>query len=181
VVIIDYKELLRDWLTKNVFSQHYNWLVAGRRFVGTGFHMPALVDYHDGAPSILLCCDVSGSMLNPKDLPMVAAEIQGVLEEFPGKYFVIYTDTEFKGIQEISYEEPLVLKFETGGGGTDFRKIMEYVKDSDLDFEALLVFTDMETNNFGADPGKPVLWMNTDRDNRRIPSFGKIINIDQPR
>lgn len=178
--VINYQDLLRDWLTKNVNKQDYNWLFCDRRFVGSGFHIPGIYDSSDQFPSVLLVGDVSGSMLG-KDLETAVTEINGVLKEFPSDYYCIYTDTAVAGIQKLEAEEEFRLASPRGGGGTNFREVLKYIndgaKDIEIEFDAILFFTDLFVDDFGDDPGKPVLWMNTSpRGNVKVP-YGRVIDI----
>jgi predicted metal-dependent peptidase len=178
--VIDYEDLLRDWLTKNVNKQDYNWLFCDRRFVGSGFHIPGIYDSPDQYPNVLLVSDVSGSMLSG-GLEKTANEINGVLKEFPSNYYCIFTDTMVEGIQHLEPEDEFRLVCKHGGGGTNFRKVLEYInagaKEIETDFDAILFFTDLFVDDFGDDPGKPVLWMNTrPRGEIKVP-YGRVIDI----
>jgi predicted metal-dependent peptidase len=178
--VVDYRELLRDWLNKNVNNQDYDWLYCDRRFVGTGFHIPGIHDTPDQLPAVLLVSDVSGSMLG-RGLEQTAAEINGVLKEFPTDYYCIFTDTMVEGIQRLDPEDDFRLTCKHGGGGTNFRKVLEYIntnaREIEVEFDAILFFTDLYVDDFGDDPGKPVLWMNTaPRGEVKVP-YGRVIDI----
>jgi predicted metal-dependent peptidase len=116
-----------------------------------------------------------------RGLQVTADEINGVLHEFPSNYYCIFTDTMVEGIQRIEPGDDFKLACQHGGGGTNFRKVLEYIntgaKEIEVDFDAILFFTDLYVDDFGDDPGKPVLWMNTEpRGEVKVP-YGRVIDI----
>ena len=56
---------------------------------------------------------------------------------------------------------PIGAKTLKGRGGTRFAPVFEYVDDHQLNPDCVIYFTDLECNDFGPDPGYPVLWAAT--------------------
>lgn len=180
---IDYKELLRDWLVKNVFPDNYTWQRPSRRFLPHGMYLPSLNDGYD-LPKLVCYCDTSGSV-GQSERVKYANEISGVLEEFPCEIDVIYGDTRVTNVQHFASDElPIKLDMK-GSGGTYFMPAFEYIKDNKIECEALLFFTDMGAFDWPqvekmAEPDYPVLWMNTCRysDDTKVP-FGTVIKLEK--
>jgi len=173
---IHYTELLAEFLEKNVFPSDYNWLKPNRRYLPQGIYLPGF-DSEEDIPEIIFFIDTSGSV-GDKEKKAFAAEISGVLEEFPCRIRAVYVDTDVRGSQVLD-SDGLPIKLDVrGGGGTRFRPAFEYLKKKELDPKAILYFTDLCCGDFGEDPGIPVLWMNTYRanDNRTVP-FGQVIKL----
>jgi predicted metal-dependent peptidase len=174
---IDYKDLLRDWLEKNVFPSDYNFMKPNRRYFSQGILLPGL-DTEEELPNIVFGVDASGSV-GKKEKKAFANEISGVLEEFPCVITAIYCDTRVSHTQDIDSDDyPIELDFH-GGGGTNFSPVFKYIEEHGIEAEAVLYFTDLCCHDFGDDPGIPVLWLNTMRrnDTKDVP-FGQVIPLE---
>jgi predicted metal-dependent peptidase len=173
---VHYRELLREFLEKTLSLGDYDWMTPDRTYIQMDILIPGLAEEED-IPEIVFACDSSGS-IGPAEKQAFAAEICGVLEEFPCTIKAIYCDTKVANVQDIDADDfPIELEFK-GGGGTQFAPVFEYIKDHSLEPKAILYFTDLCSTSYGEDPGIPVLWMNTERghDNKDVP-FGQIIPL----
>lgn len=177
-VPIDYRELLRDWLSKSIYKNDYSWVMPNRRYAAHGVYLPGLAPEEDQV-NILFLVDCSGSISN-EDLGLFEEQIGHVLQMFKATYHVVYFDTCVQHTQDVDHTEMPIKLQAKGGGGTDFREAMAYAARyaEENDVQALLCFTDLATNDFGDPPGVPVLWMNHYRhnDNAQVP-FGTIIPL----
>ena len=97
-------------------------------------------------------------------------------------YFRNLTDLnwcpDYPPVWQTSDDLPIDLEFK-GGGGTRFAPVFEYIKEKNLEPKAILYFTDLCCGDFGEDPGIPVLWLNTYRNNddKSVP-FGEVIKLE---
>jgi len=46
-----------------------------------------------------------------------------------------------------------------GGGGTDFRKVFEYIEEKSIELDCLVYFTDAEGSFPEEEPPYPVIWI----------------------
>jgi predicted metal-dependent peptidase len=96
---------------------------------------------------------------------------------------VVYGDTSVRHTQHFETED-LPIKLEIhGGGGTKFVPALQYIRDHYPNVDAILFFTDMGAWDWDEvpqyNPGKPVLWMNTNRysDGMDVP-FGTVVPLE---
>ena len=155
----------------------YCWLSPDKRFTEYDIYLPGPIEGED-RPQIVFACDTSGSV-GPEEKAIFAAEISGVLEEFPCKINVVYCDTDVRHTQDVDADSmPIELEVR-GGGGTRFSPVFKYINKHKIEAQAILFFTDLCCSDFGKNPGVPVLWMNTHRgnDNMKVP-FGTVIPLE---
>ena len=180
---IDYKDLIRDWLQKNLFPSNYTWKKPNRRFSSSEMNLPVLDSEYE-MPKIGVAVDESGSVTD-EESAIYADEVNGVLSEFQCMFTAIYFDETVRTTKEFSVDD-LPIKFEIeAGGGTRFMSVFKYIKENDMDIDVLLFFTDMgawdwdELEQVENQPNYPVMWMNTDRDedDMEIP-FGIIVPLE---
>lgn len=176
---VHYRDLLRDWVQKNVFPANYTWKKPNRRFSASGIMLPS-IDSEWDLPNIGVAVDESGSVTDQEE-EAYANEMAGILSEFQCSYTAIYFDTSVRRRKEFSVED-LPIKLEVkAGGGTNFQPVFDYIKENSIEMEALLFFTDMGAFDWHnlKNPGYPVLWMNTDRlqDDKKVP-FGTVIPLE---
>lgn len=181
---IDWKEELRDFLEKSLNKNDYSWMRPSRRYMAHGMILPGMDDEEE-IPQIVVVCDTSGSV-SEDELEQYAAEISSVLEDFQCKFKVIYCDTKVRGEEEFEYEDlPIKLNAE-GGGGTKFRPAFDYIKEQQIEHEAIVFFTDMDAFDWPAvarlEPAVPVLWLDSygdivERPGFKLP-FGKHIPLE---
>lgn len=177
-VPIDYRELLRDWLSKTAVRSDYLWSRPNRRYLESGACLPSLED-EESVARIVFAVDCSGS-IDDRELGIFEDQIGHVLRSFPATYHVVYFDTRVTGTQDVDAAEmPIKLKAK-GGGGTSYAEVMEYIRgySAENEVDGVIFFTDLETSRFGDPPGPQVLWMNTCRgnDDLRVP-FGTVIPV----
>lgn len=181
--VVNWRDMLRDFMEKCAMPGDYTWARPNRRFISSGMYLPSLDEEYDN-PKIIVACDTSGSVSHD-ELKQYAAEISGILEEFPSCEFkVMYGDTSVRHEEDFD-NDSLPIKLEAkGGGGTNFMPFFDEIEKRKLEAEALIFFTDMgafdwhELEEMG-EPGIPVLWLNTYRgsDDHEVP-FGQIVPLE---
>jgi predicted metal-dependent peptidase len=103
--------------------------------------------------------DDSGS-IHMKLLTEFLSEVAGALDENTADQLtVIYADTR---VHHVDYFQPgdIVQPHElpNGGGGTAFSNSFRWIKENAPDASAVIYLTDLQVNDFGEDPGVPVMW-----------------------
>ena len=138
---LNWRELLRMQLESTVKSD-YTWMRASRK----GWHMDAVMPGQkpDELIDIAIAIDASGS-IDAKMLKDFLSETQGIMDQFQSYRIHLMTfDTNvYNPVQYNSDNLDTMLDYEvTGGGGTDFDCIFEYLKEEQIEPKRLVVFTD---------------------------------------
>lgn len=159
---IDWLTQLRQFVDDSIYTE-YAWTNPNRRFLHSGLVLPGRVP--DRINHIVDVMDTSGSV-NDKLIAKMAAEKKAFMDEgVCDKLTVIYADTKVHNVQTFERGDEIVLD-PKGGGGTNFRKVFEYIKENCDDASVILFFTDLITMDFGDDPNRPVLWVVYGRSDR---------------
>ena len=139
--VMDLKDLLRIQFSGSVKSD-YTWMRPNRKAWHTGAIMPGQLPGEE--LDIVVALDASGS-IDEGMLMDFLGMVQGALDQFTSyKVRVVTFDTDiynedtFTGDDGRSMAEYEV----TGGGGTDFTCIWQWMKDNDVQPHQLVVFTD---------------------------------------
>ena len=138
---LNWRELLRMQLESTIKSD-YTWMRASRR----GWHMDAVMPGQrpDELIDIAIGIDASGS-IDERMLRDFLAETQGIMDQFQSYRIHIFTfDTRvYNPAQYNSDNLDTMCDYEvSGGGGTDFDAIFEYLKQEQIEPKRLVVFTD---------------------------------------
>lgn len=127
-----------------------------------------------GLGHLTFAIDTSGSVSN-EELTELLSELKGIKDTFNPKIMTILDcDRVIHNVHTVEQSDDILdLKF-TGGGGTSFQPVMEYVKEHPT--EALVYFTDLYGSLNLDPPDIPVLWIcNSTHD---PAPFGETIYID---
>lgn len=154
---LNWQELLAQFIT-SCFGGSRRWLPPNRRYISNGLYLQSR---RDTKLQAVLAIDTSGSTAG--DLPKFADELVNLLNSF-GQYElkVICCDAEIQSIETYSADNPFdgkKINF-SGGGGTSFIPVFEYMKENPGEEQILIYFTD----GYGDIPKKPpypVLWVIT--------------------
>jgi len=150
---VDWRETLRRFIDQSNVKD-YAWTRPNRRFISAGLILPGLVS--DSLRELVLCVDTSGSIDRPA-LEAFRAEINAALSEGAAdSVTVVYCDSAVQRVDSFGPGEPLEFK-PPGGGGTAFAPAFEHVREN-CQPSAVIYFTDLESDDFGEEPGVPVLW-----------------------
>ena len=138
---LNWRELLRMQLESTIKSD-YTWMRASRR----GWHMDAVMPGQrpDELIDIAIGIDASGS-IDERMLRDFLAETQGIMDQFQSYRIHIFTfDTRVYNPQQYNSDNlDTMCDYEvSGGGGTDFDAIFEYLKQEQIEPKRLVVFTD---------------------------------------
>jgi predicted metal-dependent peptidase len=138
---LNWRELLRMQLESTIKSD-YTWMRASRR----GWHMDAVMPGQrpDELIDVAIGIDASGS-IDERMLRDFLAETQGIMDQFQSYRIHIFTfDTRvYNPAQYNSDNLDTMCDYEvSGGGGTDFDAIFNYLKEEQIEPKRLVVFTD---------------------------------------
>tara|TARA_Y100000310_G_scaffold222136_1_gene223803 strand:- start:15891 stop:17192 length:1302 start_codon:yes stop_codon:yes gene_type:complete len=128
----------------------------------------------------IVAVDTSGSM----NFVEAVSEVQGCLETYEDEGVdttvrVLYCDTKVHHMENLSIGNKPFKGGHGGGGGTSFSPAVNWVRDNREDEAAFIYITDGYCDDFGQDPGLPVLWLlTTQRNNTFTPPFGDVIQTD---
>ena len=138
---LNWRELLRMQLESTIKSD-YTWMRASRR----GWHMDAVMPGQrpDELIDVAIGIDASGS-IDERMLRDFLAETQGIMDQFQSFRIHIFTfDTRVYNPQQYNSDNlDTMCDYEvSGGGGTDFDAIYNYLKEEQIEPKRLVVFTD---------------------------------------
>jgi predicted metal-dependent peptidase len=138
---MNWRELLRMQLESTIKSD-YTWMRASRK----GWHMDAVMPGMKLDPmiDIAVALDASGS-ISESMLKDFLGEVQGIMDSFPAyRIHVVTFDTEaYNPAQYNSENLDDICDYEvTGGGGTDFDCVFNYLKENEIEPKRLVMFTD---------------------------------------
>lgn len=180
---IQWQDVLYEFMIQTTVKDDYSFSRVNRRYQLDDFFLPGYENAFE-QPNVVICDDASGSHIDRQSQQAVANEMSGILEEFNATFTVIYFDVKVTDTKELETEDlPITLK-PRGGGGTRFLPVFEYIKKKKIEAEAIVFFTDLaafdwpEVRAIG-DPGIPVLWLNTYRENDDFDvPFGIIVPLE---
>lgn len=175
---INWRQVLRRFVDESS-TRDFSWSRPNRRTLPHGFITPGSIA--DGVPHIVIAVDTSGSIDN-EVLRAFASEINGAMNDGAvDKITVIYADAAVQHVEEFERGDDLDLH-PAGGGGTMFSNTFEVIARDHTDAVACIYLTDMYCNDFGEDPGMPVMW-GIYGDSREFgtlsqrPPFGECLHI----
>ncbi len=165
-------ELLEKYFI-GFINQKQSWKRPNRRFASLDKYLPS-IDTEVSMGTVVVGVDTSGSISN-KMLQYFGGHLNAIIEQcHPEKVYVVYCDAKIQHVDEFAKDDyPIVFK-PMGGGGTDMRKIVRWVKKEELEPDVLLILTDGYTPS-DCEPSCPLVWLTTDIEKF---SCGKVIKID---
>ena len=119
----------------------YSWNRPNRRFIARNIYIPG-TDYTPSMGPLVIAVDTSGS-LQASDIDVFNGHINRILETCsPEVVHVLYCDTQVQGADEYTPDDFPVHIQATGGGGTSFKPVFEYIDDNNIDPECVAYLTD---------------------------------------
>jgi predicted metal-dependent peptidase len=172
---IDWRELLRSWLSDRILTD-WRTFPFSRKHLVRGLYMPSLGVESPG--HIVFAIDTSGSM-DSEDLADIFGELRAFRETFPCRLTVIQCDADIQEITEYAAmdgtEVPDVIQVK-GRGGTRFEPVFEWVAENVAGGMTVLLYaTDGYGSYWAKTPHWPVVWLMTER-GREVP-YGWVIEI----
>ena len=180
---IDYLAAMRDFLTATCSGNEYStWAAPHRKYLSAGYYLPSGIS--ERAESIVFAPDVSGSCFTTKDLQKFFTHIVAIIKTLKVENTsVMFWDTEVRTPIEtytIDQVDQIVnLTKPTGGGGTTPECIPEYLREHNIQPQAVVVLTDGDI--YSGSWGNwdcPVLWVVPQSRRKVVAPVGKTIVCD---
>lgn len=172
---IPWRDVLARFVTEKALND-WSWARPNRRYAPLGLFLPAPdgVTIARGA----VACDTSGSM-DQEMLKEVCSEALGLLSIYESDGNSAELDLYWfdhachhQQVTDSSEIKPV------GGGGTSFACVFELLKERQHRPAWLVLLTDGYCDDFGEDPGIPVLWILTkQRAEKFTPPFGEVAHL----
>jgi len=177
---IDWREVLREFVKSTCSAKDASsWRRVNRRYLSSDIYMPSLIGERVG--HLVLGVDTSGSV-GGKELAEFLSEVQGIAKEVhPEKIDLIYWDGAVAGHEEYdgtSVDNIVQSTQPKGGGGTDPTCVMEYLKEKNIQPEAIIMLTDGYIGDWGNEWQAPILWTICGGNNAYAP-VGKTIHVKE--
>lgn len=175
---VRWEEALAQFVTTIFNGSNRTWIPPNRRYVWQGMYFPSS---QDSIVDITVAIDTSGSTSD--SLSKFFYELKSIVDTF-GNYNlnVIQCDAEVSScVTYNSNESPFDFStkgFEfTGGGGTSFIPVFDYIKNNNINTECLVFFTDGYGDAPELPPGYPVLWIITENGTKDFCKWGRKIKF----
>jgi predicted metal-dependent peptidase len=153
----------------------YNWARINRRMMIThGVFAP--MHYSEALGEVVVALDTSGSCFAAAQQSQFAMHLNAILAEAkPRRVHVVYFDAKTYPGEVIEAGELEVKTKPSGGGGTDFGPIFDWIDEEGIVPEVSIILTDLLGKFPNEEPEYPVVWANT-RPRGRAP-FGETIHV----
>jgi predicted metal-dependent peptidase len=172
---IDWKKVMRDFITETCAGRdESSWRKPNRRFLSYDVYMPSMVG--TTMTELVIGFDTSGSIFGGDEMTVFVSEIKTIIEDIkPTKVHVIYWDTEVAGHQTFEEGQFAVQNLNIkGGGGTDGSVLFTYLKEHNINPQAIVQFTDGYVGDWG-NTNVPTLWAVT---SDLVAPFGTTIRVE---
>jgi predicted metal-dependent peptidase len=172
---IDWKKVLRDFITETCAGRdESSWRKPNRRFLSYDVYMPSMVG--TTMTELVIGFDTSGSIFGGDEMTVFVSNIKSIIEDIkPTKVHVIYWDTEVAGHQTFDDGQFAVQNLNIkGGGGTDGSVLFTYLKEHNINPQAIVQFTDGYVGDWGS-TNVPTLWAVT---SDLVAPFGTTIRVE---
>jgi predicted metal-dependent peptidase len=172
---IDWKQVLREFITETCAGRdESSWRKPNRRYLGMDIYMPTMIG--TTMTELVIGFDTSGSIFGGNEMTRFVSEIRTIVEDVkPSKVHVIYWDTEVAGHQTFEDGQFAVQDLRIkGGGGTDGSVLFDYLRDKNINPQAIVQFTDGYVGDWGRSD-VPTLWAVTS--DLKAP-FGTTIKVE---
>ena len=172
---INWEELLAQWVMRaRGNGDNADWSRPNRRHIGRGIYFPTRRD--TSLKEAVVAIDVSGSTASFVD--KFAGYCKSLLDQCKiDAVHVIYWDDGVQNHEVYRNSEAEDYAEKTniiGGGGTAFGPVLKYLEEQQINPAFMIGMTDAYLNDWGNDPGYPVIWINTTKE--PIP-YGEVINV----
>jgi predicted metal-dependent peptidase len=167
---VDWREVLYSYIASYAKST-YSFIPPNMKYLYRGIYLPSL---SSDLLRIVIAIDTSGSV-DESLLAEFLAEVNSIMQVYPNyEIDLITADAKVQSHEVFLPAESLNYEI-SGGGGTDFRPVFEYI-DSYIDYPTLLLyFTDGMGTYPSTDTNYDVLWiMPQEKD---VP-FGEVVVLD---
>lgn len=181
---IDWRDLMREFV-KSICNARdtSSWRRVNRRFLGADTYMPTMIGERVG--SIAIGIDTSGS-ISSHEINRFLSEVKSIADDVrPERIDLIYWDARVAAHEVYDeYDIPnLVTSTKPkGGGGTDPRPMMNYLKKEKIEPECIVMLTDGYVPAWGDEWNAPIMWVITESrhsSNKIVAPVGKTVHIKE--
>lgn len=172
-----WREILNRFMSE-ICRDDYSFKRPNPRYMPLGFYVPDL--YNQTVKNGVIVVDMSGS-IGKKEQQFFCTEAFGVLATYQRSddVLVVYYDSKVTHHEWLNPSELPPEMHPKGGGGTAYSPIWKWLEDQGIEPEYVLNMTDGYCNDFGNDPGYPVLWVMSEKAKAGFdPQFGEVITLD---
>ena len=175
---VDWREVLREFVQTTCAGNDYStWRRPSRRYIGAGVYLPSGISEQVGV--LVVAIDTSGS-IGGRELSAFLSEVKSVCDTVhPDKLRLLYWDTKVcrDEVYEVNEQDDLVNSTKpAGGGGTCVECVPEYLREHNINPQAVIVLTDGYLYGGWGQWANPVLWCVLDNE-RAKPDVGVTVNI----
>ena len=176
---VDWRQALRIFMNSTCRKkERSSWRRPNRRYLHQDIVMPTLEG--NSVKEVVFARDASGSMGFDDALTKVTSEMVGIAKMLDiEKIHLIDWDgaVEYRGVfSSDTFKNAPEVKRVFGGGGTDPKCVVEYLKENNIKPDCVVMLTDGEIHEWG-NWTVPVLWCISNRSKITAP-VGKTINIE---
>jgi predicted metal-dependent peptidase len=164
---INWREMLRHFVSKNGPVTSSSWRRLARRGIGVGISLPSPV--REQCPPIGVIIDTSGS-INQRALAAFLGELRAIVEEVePEETNVGAGGT---GLSVTFAMDPYMTFLELkGGGGTALQRMVTAFAEAYPQTRMLIVLTDLIDSRMNNEPQFPVMWLVWGENWRNRPQY----------
>lgn len=174
----DWKEILNRFLSQ-ICARDYSFSRPNRRHIGRGIILPSLYSRTYG--KFILAVDTSGS-ISYREVSIMVSEVLSILgtlleDKSDIELTVIYWDSAVQHVEVLTDETDNPSP--KGGGGTNPNVVFEYIKENNMEAEAVIFLTDGYIEPIHvAQPDYAVIWgLITNNTSFNVP-FGETVRVD---
>ncbi len=167
---VDWREFLYGYIATHAKTS-YTFTPPNMKFLYRGIYLPSM---SSDLLRVIVAIDTSGSV-DEELLSTFLGEVSSMMQQYPNyEIDIITADAKVQSFKTFLPGEPLEYEI-SGGGGTDFRPVFEYI-DRHIDYPTLLIyFTDGEGTYPQEEVSYDVLWVMPEL--KEVP-FGEVVVLD---
>ena len=148
---MDWRQLIRQEI-QSIVRNDYSFTRPNRKSMHSGAILPGM--RNDTTIDVCVAIDMSGS-IGTEDATVFLSEVSGIMDQYEDFKITLWCfDTEIYNPQVITQDNNMdLLEYEPmGGGGTDFMKNWEWMKENGVEPKKFIMFTDGYPGSSWGDP-----------------------------
>lgn len=151
---IDWKSEWRNFIDRSSTSSR-SWNRPNRRFISRGLILPGKVPA--AISHLVIGVDNSASIDQDAFSAFKAENAAAFAEGIVDQITVVYFNAAVNRVDVFQNGDEFTMETKAGGG-TKFSPLFRWVEENADDAAAVVVFTDLDSTDFGPEPDLPVLW-----------------------
>ena len=175
---VDWREVLRDFISSTCSGNDFStYARPNRRYMSTGVYMPSGISQR--VDTLVLAIDTSGSVSQP-EISLMLAEVKSICDiARPEKVTILYWGSNVvrrEDYDDINMHTLIDSTKPKDGGGTRVECVPDFMREHNIEAQAVVVFTDGYVYAGWGKWDCPVLW--TVLDNKQCqPDIGKVCHV----